>query len=226
MNGGVAPVVVLGLGCAANPWGIMIAVLLLDARRGHAVVWTYVVAWVASITVVLAVLLSSLGVLLDTGSDGASTAMSLVEVVLGTALVMWGVVRIRQARHVAGATPAGASTQDLPRWLRAIENLSYPAVFLLGIYSATYPFVIAAAGEIVKAGGSPSEMAALALLFIVLGSSTVVLVAAVGTLAPDRSAAHLTRMRTWLTIHNRAVITAILLVFGAALMARGVSGLT
>ena len=225
MNAEVATVVALGLGCAANPWGIMIAVLLLEARRGHAVVWTYVAAWVAAITVVLAVLLSSLGALFDAGSDDASTAASLVELLLGAALVTWGAVRIRHARHEAGTTPAGAQTPELPRWLRAIENLSYPAAFLLGIYSATYPFVIAAAGEILKAGGGPSEMAALALVFIVLGSSTVVLVAALGTFAPDRSGAYLARMRAWLVIHNRAVVTAILLVFGAMLTARGVSGL-
>ncbi len=224
MNSEVATVVVLGLGCAANPWGIMIAVLLLDARRGHGIVWTYVAAWVASITVVLAVVLSSVGAVVDAGSDGASTAASLVELLIGVTLVSWGAVRIRRARHGAETASAGTAP-ELPGWLRAIENLSYPAAFLLGIYSATYPFVIAAAGEILRAGGSPSETVAVALVFIVLGSSTVVLVAALGTFAPDRSGAHLARMRTWLTIHNGAVVTAILLLFGAALTARGVSGL-
>ncbi len=224
MNSEVATVVVLGLGCAANPWGIMIAVLLLDARRGHAIVWTYVAAWVASITVVLAVVLSSVGAVVDAGSDGASTAAALVELLIGATLVSWGAVRIRRARDEAETASAGAAP-ELPGWLRAIENLSYPAAFLLGIYSATYPFVIAAAGEILRAGGSPGETAAVALVFIVLGSSTVVLVAALGTFAPDRSGAHLARMRTWLTIHSGAVVTAILLLFGAALTARGVSGL-
>jgi hypothetical protein len=32
-------------------------------------------------------------------------------------------------------------------------------------------------------------------------------------------------MRAWLIVHNRAVITVILLVFGIALTARGFSGL-
>ncbi len=225
MNAEVATVVALGLGCAANPWGIMIAVLLLDARRGHAVVWTYVAAWVTAITVTLVVLLSSLGAVFAGGSEGASTAASVIEVILGAALVMWGTIRIRQARHEAGTTSNGAPAPELPRWLRAIENLSYPAAFLLGIYSATYPFVIAASGEILQAGGTSGEMAALALVFVLLGSSTVVLVAALGTFAPDRSGAFLARMRAWLMVHNRAVVTAILLVFGATLTARGVSGL-
>ncbi|HET7743453.1 MAG TPA: GAP family protein [Gaiellaceae bacterium] len=225
MSAEVVTVVVLGLGCAANPWGIMIAVLLLDARRGHGIVWTYVVAWVTAISVVLAVLLSSLGALFAAGSDDASSAASIIELVLGVALLTWGVVRIRQARQEAGTTSAGAPARELPRWLRAIENLSYPAAFLLGIYSATYPFVIAASTEILKADGGSGEMAALALLFVALGSSSVVLVAALGTFAPDRSGAYLARMRMWLTLHNRAVITAILLVFGVSLAVRGASGL-
>jgi len=59
----------------------------------------------------------------------------------------------------------------------------------------------------------------------VLGSSTVVGVAAFGTFAPGRSEPLLGRMRGWLTLHNRAVINAILLVFGVALSARGLTGL-
>jgi hypothetical protein len=59
----------------------------------------------------------------------------------------------------------------------------------------------------------------------VLGSSSVVAVAALGTFAPRRSAAFLDRMRAWVTAHNRAVITAILLVLGVFLAARGLDGL-
>jgi hypothetical protein len=52
----LASMIVLGLGCAANHRGIMIAVLLLDARRGRGIVWAYVVAWVGAITVVMTAL--------------------------------------------------------------------------------------------------------------------------------------------------------------------------
>jgi hypothetical protein len=85
--------------------------------------------------------------------------------------------------------------------------------------------VIAAAGEIVAAGGSTDETVALVVLFVVLGSSTVAGVAALGTFAPSRSEAALTRLRAWLTVHSRMVITAILLFFGLSLTARGLTGL-
>ena len=220
-------VILLGLGCAANPWGIMIAVLLLDARRGHGIVWTYVVAWVGAITVVLAVLLAGFGTIFESGSDSGTTAASLVELVIGLALLGWGSMRVLQGRRAAAATSSGnpPAPQETPRWLRAIENISYTGAFLLGIYSATYPLVIAGAGEILRADGGAGEMAALAILFVILGSSSVVTVAALGTFAPRRSAGFLDRMRGWLTVHNRAVITAILLVLGVSITARGLTGL-
>jgi hypothetical protein len=85
--------------------------------------------------------------------------------------------------------------------------------------------VIAGAGEILRGETTTGETAALAALFVVLGSSSVIAVAALGTFAPRRSAAFLDRMRAWVTAHNRAVITAILLVLGAYLGARGLQGL-
>jgi hypothetical protein len=218
VSSALASVVLLGLACAANPWGIMIAILLLDARRGHGVVWTYVLAWSGSISVVIAALLAGLGAVFASGSDSANTAVSWILLVLGVVLLGFGVRRLLSPQDEAA--PA-----ETPRWLRAIENISYPAAFVLGIYSATYPMVIAAAGEILRADTTTGETAALAALFVVLGSSSVVAVAALGTFAPRRSAAFLDRMRAWVTAHNRAVITAILLVLGVFLAARGLDGL-
>lgn len=218
MSAALASVVLLGLACAANPWGIMIAILLLDARRGHGVVWTYVLAWSGSISVVIAALLAGLGAVFASGSDSANTAVSWMLLVLGVLLLGFGVRRLLSPQDEA-------APEETPRWLRAIENISYPAAFVLGIYSATYPMVIAAAGEILRVETTTGETAALAALFVVLGSSSVVAVAALGTFAPRRSAAFLDRMRAWVTAHNRAVITAILLVLGVFLAARGLDGL-
>lgn len=225
MSAELTSLILLGLGCAANPWGIMIAVLLLDASRGHAIVWTYVGAWVGAISVVLAALLAGIGAIFEKGSESAATAASAAEILLGLSLLGWGTTRVVQARRSKVAALSDAPPKpDTPRWLQAIENISYPAAFLLGIYSATYPFVIAAAGEILRSDAGRAETVELAVLFVVLGSSSVVAVAALGTLAPGRSAVFLQRLRVWLTVHNRAVITAILIAAGLALTARGLAG--
>lgn len=85
--------------------------------------------------------------------------------------------------------------------------------------------VVAAAGEILRADLSDADQASMAVLFVILGSSTVIAVPALGTFVPSRSAPFLARMRSWLTVHNGEVITAILLVFGIALTARGIQSI-
>jgi Sap-like sulfolipid-1-addressing protein len=224
VSGPLLYVVLLGVACAANPWGMMIAVLLLEARR-PGVVWAYVLAWVASLSVGLAVLVVGFGAVVESGSSSASTASAVIQFVLGVALAAWGVERVIDDRRAPSAGVIDDSDEPaLPGWIRAIENISYVPAFLLGIYSATWPMVIAAAGEIVSAGGSTAQTVALCVLFVALGSSTVVAIAAIGTFT-DRSDALLARLRTWLTVHSRAVITTILLVLGAVLVARGLGTL-
>lgn len=222
MSGAVVSVLVLGLTCAANPWGIMIAVLLLQARR-RGVVWAYVTGWVGSLSIGLAVLVAGFGAALGLGSTGASTAAAVIELLLGAALAAWGVQRILEDRRAAAA-PVAETESAVPGWMRAIEGISYVPAFLLGIYSATWPTVIAAAGEIAKAGGTTSQTVALCVLFVVVGSSTVVGVAAIGTFS-NRSDELLARLHRWLTAHNRTVITAILLALGVLLAVRGLSEL-
>ena len=209
-------VVLLGIGCAANPWGIMIAVLLLDARRGHGIVWAYVVAWIGAITVVLTALLAGFGAIFESGSDSATTAAAVVELIARAALL--GLADSSGCSGLVGASsrpPCNPSAPpQLPGWLRAIENISYLAAFLLGIYSATYPLVIAAAGEILRADGSTAETVALAVLFILLGSSSV----AAGRARHVRPAVGpVPRAHARLVDRAQpAVITAILLVLGVS----------
>jgi hypothetical protein len=229
MNSELVAVTLLGLGCAANPWGIMIAVLLLNAKRGHGIVWTFAGTWAAAIAVGLAVLVAGFGALVESDSAGSAKGAAIIDLVLGVGLLAWGAQRIVEARrrtsaadsHEARAAPEATS---LPRWLQAIENISYIPTFLLAIYSATWPFVIAAAGEIVKAGGSTEETAALSAFFVILGSSSVVGIAVLGT-STKRADVVLGRLRAWITAHNRAVINAILVIAGLSLIGKGVTGL-
>jgi hypothetical protein len=220
----VTSVILLGLGCAANPWGIMVAVLLLNARRGLWIVWAYVVAWIGAISVVMALILAGVGST-SASSDTTSKGASIVELVIGLVLLGFGAWRLLQARRGSSGDTAVAAEKEQPGWLRAIEEISIIGAFLIGIYSATYPLVVAAAGEILRDDLSSTDETLLAVLFVILGSSTVVAVAALGTFAPSRSAPFLGRMRAWLTVHNAAVMTGILLVFGIALTARGLQSL-
>jgi len=212
-------VVGLGCGCAANPWGIMCAVLLLDARRGPVVVWAFVAAWIVSLGVVVTVLVGGLATV-TSSTDGPGTAAAWLELTLGVVLLAFGI------RRIARRAPADPGTDGQPRWLRAVEEITIVQALLLGIYSATYPFAVAAAAAILESEPTADEAAALSIVFVAVGSASVVAVAAIGTLAPARSDAFLCRLRAWLVRHNRAVLTAILLAFGVVLTTHGLRGVT
>ena len=224
MSSDLTSVILLGLACAANPWGIMMAVLLLNAKRGLWVVWTFVAAWIAAISVTMALLLLGFGST-STSSNTTSKAVSIVEIVIGLALLGFGARSLLKARRARSSPATEKLEQKQPGWLRAIAEISIVGAFLLGIYSATYPVVVAAAGEILRADVSAADQTTLAVTFVIVGSSTVIAVAALGTFAPSRSEAFLARMRAWLTIHNSEVLTAILLLFGVALISRGIQSL-
>ena len=166
-SGDVTSIVLLGLGCAANPWGIMVAVLLLNAERGLWVVWAYVVAWVGAISVVMAFLLLGFGST-SASSNTTSKVASITELVIGLLLLGFGAWRILRARPGTSASVE----KEQPGWLRAIKHISVIGAFLLGIYSATYPLVVAAAAEILRDDLSSSDQTLLAVLFVILGSST------------------------------------------------------
>ncbi|MEI7759387.1 MAG: GAP family protein [Thermoleophilia bacterium] len=224
MSTELTSVILLGLGCAANPWGIMVAVLLLNARRGLWVVWTYVAAWIIAISGVMALLLLGFGST-DSSSNSTNTTVAIAELIIGLALLAFGARSLLKTRRERAMPQADRVEKKQPGWLRAIEEMSVIGALLLGFYSATYPLVVAAAGEILRADVSASDELALAIIFVILGSSTVVAVAALGTFAPSRSEAFLARMREWLTVHNSEVLAAILLLFGLALTARGIQSL-
>ena len=224
MNSDLTSVILLGLACAANPWGIMMAVLLLNAKRGLWVVWAFVAAWIAAISVTMALLLLGFGST-STSASTTSKAVSIVEIVIGLALLGFGARSLLKARRAKSSPPTEDAEQKQPGWLRAIAEISIVGAFLLGIYSATYPVVVAAAGEILRADVSAADQTTLAVIFVIVGSSTVIAVAALGTFAPSRSEAFLARMRAWLTVHNSEVLTAILLLFGVALISRGIQSL-
>ena len=135
---------------------------------------------------------------------------------------MQRIVENRRAPYIHDAAEQGE--RATPGWMRAIENISYIPAFLLGVYSATWPTVIAAAGEVARAGPSTPANGGLVCAFRRRGlldcSGRRRYRHVLGSLGRTPRASP-----TWLTIHSRAVITALLLAAGTLLCVRGLSGL-
>ena len=66
---------------------------------------------------------------------------------------------------------------------------------------------------------------AAGLVYVVLAAAAVLAIVLASTVAPKRMAAVLVRLRDWLTLHNSAIMTLLLVVFGFLLIGRGIEGL-
>ena len=62
-------------------------------------------------------------------------------------------------------------------------------------------------------------------MFTVIAASTVAVPVLAYALAEDRMTAPLQSLKTWLTVHNVAVMSVLLLVIGALLVGKGLGGL-
>lgn len=152
--------------------------------------------------------------------DEPPTWMSWVRVVLGAALVLLG-VRQWLARREEKPAPAwmeslGSATPRSAARLGVLLSLANPKILLFS----------AAAGMIIGASTtSPGESVVVVVLFTLAGSVTVALPLLAHLLLGDRATAPLQRADTWLTDHNATIMAVVLLVIGAMVLVKGVSGL-
>jgi len=91
----------------------------------------------------------------------------------------------------------------------------------LGVAISPVPIIAVIGGGALSVG----ETAVAAAVFVVLGSITVAGPVVGYLVAPDRMRGPLDELRTWMTAHNAAVMTVLLLVIGTTILGKGVAGL-
>ena len=83
-----------------------------------------------------------------------------------------------------------------------------------------------AGGVTIGSGGLPTGETAVAIAVFVTIASCSIAVPVLGYLvAADRMQRPLEEMRSWLTLHNPAVMSVLLLVIGISILGQGVAGL-
>ncbi|WP_235734537.1 GAP family protein [Nocardioides alcanivorans] len=212
----------VALGVAISPLPIIAVILMLLTPRGRAASVAFLLGWGVGIALlVLAVALLVDPVDSSTSSD-PTTLASTLKLLLGVvalclALAQWR----RRPRPGADAT--------LPKWMAAIDTMTAGKACGLGV-----ALVVAnpknltlclTAGVIIGSGGLTSGQSFAAVGAFVVISSCSVAVPTVGNLiAADRLRGGLDELRIWLTAHNSAVMTVILLVIGGHTIGQAVAG--
>jgi hypothetical protein len=212
----VAEVAALGLAVAfSSPVSVVTVIVLLSLPSGRRRAAAFVCGWLLAIAAIGALMMFVLhGQDFSSSRTTPSRAASALEVLLGSLLLIWSVVRYRRREPSTGP-------QSTPKWFARIEGTNWLLATAVGAFMLSYALSLAAASEILKANLSRADdgvaIAVFALTSILTIAAPIVLV----LVAPDRAAQRLEAWKTWLLGNSHTVALVVLMVVGAFLIFKG-----
>jgi Sap, sulfolipid-1-addressing protein len=223
MGKAIGEVLPLAIGIALSPVPIVAVILMLFTPRARANGVAFLVGWAGGLLVVGGVVLALAGAT-DVATDdggGESTTSGWVKLVLGIALLLLA-ARSWRSRPAEGTEP------ELPSWMRALDSFTAikslaTAVLLSSVNPKNLALLLAGTATISSAGLSGGEEAGVLVVFVAIASLSIVAPVAAYVALGDRAEAALTPAKDWLARNNKAVLSVILLIFGAKLLGDGIA---
>lgn len=209
----------LAIGIAVSPIPIIAVILMLFSPRAGSTSVGFLIGWLLGIIVATGIFTAVSGSMASGGEPSSSS--SWIKLVLGVLLFSVG-ARQWRSRH---------EQHEQPKWMAAIDSFTLPKALGLGfLLSAINPKnLIMAAGAGVTIGSAGltlgGEIGAIAV-FTIMAASTVAIPVIAYLVAADKMRGPLDRLKAWLEANNAAVMGMLILVLGAVLLGKGISGLT
>lgn len=214
----VLSIVGLGLLASVSPSTLVVFILLLATDRARANAAAFLVGWMLSLTVVFGASYL-VGGSLASGTAGGSTAVEVVELMLGAALVAVGV---RQWGRRHEPRPERGTSQRLAARL---ERLHPTAALVLGVLEQPWTLTAAAAVVVVR------HHEAFPVVLLAFALFTAASTASVGALylyfyrRPGQAAAHLDALRQRLEAAGPTLFAVVSALVGLFLVVDGALGL-
>src|SRR5580765_3427730 len=195
---------------ALTPLCPLAVLVLLSLHNGARKAWAFflgefvVLAAIGALTVLLHV---------GTSQQSASKPASIVTLIAGIVLIAFGASLVVRARRSGGAKE--------PSFMARLDRMEPWPVFVLGLFLPTYAIAVAAGAHIV--GTHPGTATAVAgmVVFLIVGTSTSYVPIVLSEVAPERSAPAQARLRDVLVHNWQLVGSALLLLVGVMLTAKG-----
>ena len=210
------------LGVALSPVPIIATVLMLMSGHPRRTAPAFAVGWVLGLVVVMAVVLVAVG---KNGLDTSSTSDTTfwVKLVLGLLFLLLA-LRTWLSRPRAGQSP------DPPAWMAKLDGLSpFAAVGLGAALSGINPknLALTASGAVAIASGelTATQTVVCVAVVVVIASLLVVGPVVAFLVLGDRTAGPLQSLKTFMEMHNAAIMTVLLSVLGLSMLGEGLGGL-
>jgi threonine/homoserine/homoserine lactone efflux protein len=220
----IGEILPLAIAVAISPVPIIAIVLMLGTPRARSNGLAFALGWLAGLTIVGGALLALASGNSQENDGGPETWVSIVKLVLGVLFLLLA-ARTWRSRPKAGQEAA------MPKWMQAIDTFTTGrslvfGVLLSGVNPKNLALTIAAATTIAQAGISGGESAGVLIVFILIGSFSILTPVFIYFALGTRAAVMLDELKDWMAGHNAAIMTVLLLVLGAKLIGDAVGGLS
>jgi threonine/homoserine/homoserine lactone efflux protein len=216
--GGLLPIAV-AVAISSVPITATILILLSPNRNRTAL--PFLVGWVTGVAAVI--ILSALGAstLPEPSRRGDDPAIAVLEILIGAALIVLGVVNLRRGSR--------NEQTGLPRWLSAVDSFGALATFGIAVLLDLRPkgllLGIAAGLALHAASVDPAETAMLISVYTVIATSTVVVPITASLIAPRRMEPRLIAARDWLARNGRILTSSMMFMIGVVIVGVGLTEL-
>jgi len=218
----ILPIVFLGLMASLSPATIVVFVLVLGTARARVNAVGFLFGWGFSLTVVFA---ASYAVAASGAADrgGGRTSVAVLEILLGTALMVFG---IRMWRRGPAAVPTGTSGWGTQRLMGRMDSLTPFGAAVVGVLKQPWAITTAAALVVVHKNDSVLVVAIAFALFTIASTATVGLMYLYYARYPGEAQAQLTALRDRVVAAGPAVGAVAGTLVGGFLIATAVLSLT
>lgn len=211
--------IALAVAISSVPITATIVLLLSDGRSRSAA--PFLIGWVLGMLITVTITsLAAQAIPVGRTRRQADTALGVIAIVVGLAIIVLAIVSWRRARK---------SPAEMPKWVSSIGALgpwrSSGVGFLLNLRPKGLLLAIAA-GLTIRADAVSVGNAVFAIVvYTVIGASTVAVPIIATLAAPARMEPRLLRAREWLDTHGDALTNVILLFIGVVVVGTGIGWL-
>ena len=211
----VLDLILIGLAITLEPIPLTAFILVLASKRGVRKGAAFIVGWLLSLAVVVALTLLLTGNSPPKPSTGPAVAALAVKIAIGVALVL---IAVRQWRRMGRPK----KPKKTPKWQTGIDNMSLWFAVLLGPLVQPWGLVAAGVAVITEAKLSSLGSYVALVLFCLLSVVTYLALEIYAALRPDKTQAFLTATRTWIDTHKDQVIIVVSLALGFWLIGKSI----
>jgi len=208
----------LGLLASVSPSTIVVFILLLATTRARLNAAAFLIGWSVSLIIVFAVSYAAGGARVTQHGSG-STAVKVVEILLGVALVF------AAARHWRRRDQPRTSSGVTKKFTGRLGQLNPWEAATVGILKQPWTLTAAAAVVLVRHHSALPVVVFAFVAFAVLSTATVALIFLYFARRPGEAEAHLSDLRDRVVRAGPAIFAIVSVVVGGYLIVDGVIGI-